>query len=130
MEKENELLEFGRYQKLILLLIGAMSMLSAMAVFSLVFTDANPGLICNKINETINLEENTCDIWKEHSTNNTIYECKYDTQNYGQTIVTEWDLICSKEYMAALTQTIFLAGTFSAILFGYLSDTYGRKNVN
>ncbi|CAG9859357.1 unnamed protein product [Phyllotreta striolata] len=53
----------------------------------------------------------------------------YDTSVFASTIVTEWNLTCSKSYLVNLTQTITMLGIlFGSVLFGYLSDKYGRKN--
>lgn len=133
MEKTNindELSTFGKYQKFILLLAGTISIFTAMPIFSTVFTAAYPDLICSRLNDSIR-EENSCQIWNEleSNRNDSNYECKFDTSYYGKTIITEWNLVCNKEYLASLTQTLYLIGTFSSIFVGYLSDNYGRKKV-
>jgi hypothetical protein len=42
----------------------------------------------------------------------------------------EWDLVCDREPLLNMTETLFYAGGLVACLFfGYLSDTYGRRRV-
>ncbi len=57
------------------------------------------------------------------------YECIWDKSYYGSTIVTDWYLICEKEYMTGLTQTIYMFGALTGFLSGYFSDKYGRKKI-
>ncbi|XP_064609234.1 LOW QUALITY PROTEIN: solute carrier family 22 member 6-A-like [Liolophura sinensis] len=52
----------------------------------------------------------------------------YDAPLETATIVTEWDLVCDKEYQMQLTQTIFVAGqALGATVMTILADRYGRK---
>lgn len=53
--------------------------------------------------------------------------CYYDTTYYGNTIVTEWDLVCERRYMVELTQTIYMIGGFSTLFSGYFGDKFGRR---
>jgi len=54
----------------------------------------------------------------------------YDKTDFDRTIVTEWDLVCDREFLASFTQSIFMFGiSVSALLFGYLSDKYGRTKI-
>jgi len=62
----DEINGFGRYQKIVLFIIGAMTSLNAMAIYATVFIAAEPELLCkltDDFNKTIdnNLK---CDIWK------------------------------------------------------------------
>lgn len=72
-----------------------------------------------------------CKIWNliKRGDQEGIYECEFDRTYFGNTIVTEWELICDRGYLASLTQTVFLIGTLSTFLVGYFSDVYGRRKV-
>lgn len=75
---------FGRFQKLATVLIGAVSSLTAMLVYSIVFTTARPKFSCNRrmslnisdietqTSSSIMSESNTCEIWKLIQSNNTV----------------------------------------------------------
>lgn len=53
--------------------------------------------------------------------NCTKYE--YDTSVFKNTIVMEWDLICKKEWMKNMTQTIFMFGVLLGnMIFGFFAD--------
>ncbi|XP_074486056.1 solute carrier family 22 member 7-like [Sebastes fasciatus] len=52
----------------------------------------------------------------------------YDNSTFKSTVVTEWDLVCSRKGMDKATATAFFIGVMcGAPLFGFLSDRYGRR---
>ncbi|XP_041839456.1 solute carrier family 22 member 7-like [Melanotaenia boesemani] len=52
----------------------------------------------------------------------------YDNSTFKTTLVTEWDLVCSRKGMNKATATIFFIGVMiGAPLFGFLSDRFGRR---
>lgn len=54
---------------------------------------------------------------------------KYDSSPFDNTIVSEWDLICERGWLASFTQTVLQFGILiGSILFGFLSDRYGRRH--
>ncbi|KAM7009300.1 solute carrier family 22 member 7a isoform 2-T2 [Tautogolabrus adspersus] len=54
----------------------------------------------------------------------------YDQSQFSSTTATEWDLVCDdKQLNQALATYFFLGVTFGAILFGQLSDKFGRKSM-
>ncbi|XP_043931359.1 solute carrier family 22 member 6-A-like, partial [Protopterus annectens] len=69
------------------------------------------------------------------STNISVQEtvpCKngwvYDKSMFTSTIISEWDLVCSRQFLKQVAQTIYMAGILvGALLYGYLSDRYGRR---
>jgi MFS family permease len=127
----NELLEsvgaFGRYQKLALLIVGLSSFISSGLVYSIIFVTATPDLRCSKqpiIKNSSNSSYGigTCSMWSNKS-----FECKFDKKYYGQTVVTDLELICDKKFYASISQTLLFLGQFSSAILGYLSDRFGRK---
>ncbi|XP_047515957.1 organic cation transporter protein-like isoform X1 [Pieris napi] len=55
-------------------------------------------------------------------------EYKYDHSVFGETIVSQWDLVCDREWLKNATQTIFMLGILVGnMVFGHLSDRYGRR---
>ncbi|KAM8809226.1 solute carrier family 22 member 7 [Eudromia elegans] len=52
----------------------------------------------------------------------------YDHSQFISTIATQWDLVCEQRGLNQATATFFFIGvTVGAMIFGYLSDRYGRK---
>lgn len=48
----------------------------------------------------------------------------------GQTWISEWDLVCDKEYLKNVAEMFFLVGVATGgIISGYLSDRFGRKKM-
>ncbi|NWI14832.1 S22A7 protein, partial [Crypturellus soui] len=61
-----------------------------------------------------------------------IEHCKhgwvYDHSQFASTIATQWDLVCEQRGLNQATATFFFIGvTVGAVIFGHLSDRYGRK---
>ncbi|XP_059468322.1 organic cation transporter protein-like [Neocloeon triangulifer] len=60
-------------------------------------------------------------------------QCKnwvFDYSKYSSSAVFEWDLVCDKSWMRSMADTVFMLGILiGAILFGHLSDKYGRKPI-
>lgn len=73
-----------------------------------------------------------CDDHINPSTTNKTHTCTngwvYDTEVTGQSIVSDWDLICDKDYLPGLSQSFLLAGIgFGSVFGGPLADIYGRR---
>jgi MFS family permease len=114
---------FGRFQKLIIILLGSIFALTSANMYFTVFTTADPKLICNS---TTN-ETDVCKIWSNLTENNNNNNCEFDKTYYDKTIVTEWNLVCDRKYLATLTQTIYMTGSLVSIFCGFLGDLYGRR---
>jgi hypothetical protein len=141
---------FGKFQKYSIILVGLSSCLVAMLTYSTVFILAEPNLICYQKeinvfvsnftlqNKSLNSAKENCKIWDkiiEHVNNTNDFAsityqnttCSFDRSYYGLSVVNEWGLVCKKKYLATQTQSFYLAGTFTGLIFGPLSDKYGRK---
>ncbi|XP_067685225.1 organic cation transporter protein-like [Haliotis asinina] len=54
----------------------------------------------------------------------------YVTEDRETNIVTEWDLVCDNSYLRPLATTIYFCGVMvGGLLFGYLSDRFGRRPI-
>uniref|UniRef100_A0A8D0G648 Solute carrier family 22 member 7 n=1 Tax=Sphenodon punctatus TaxID=8508 RepID=A0A8D0G648_SPHPU len=54
----------------------------------------------------------------------------YDHSQFTSTIATQWDLVCDQRSLNQATATFFFIGvTIGAMIFGYLSDRFGRKSM-
>ncbi|XP_077864840.1 organic cation transporter protein-like [Saccoglossus kowalevskii] len=152
MELDDALIQlgdFGFYQILIFLLVTIPgNLFSAWQIMVIVFTGAVPDTYYCAIPEASSLNESipiidvdedsdpvydSCSMYVNSSVDNSTMECidgwYYDWQ-LGETIVTEWDLVCDRAGLSQVSQSLFMAaamiGAFSA---GHLSDRFGRKTI-
>uniref|UniRef100_A0A8C6LER0 Solute carrier family 22 member 16 n=1 Tax=Nothobranchius furzeri TaxID=105023 RepID=A0A8C6LER0_NOTFU len=70
----------------------------------------------------------------EFSGNKTVRECSgsfvYDHTEVHQSIVTDWDLVCDREWLAKLCQPTFMLGVLiGALVFGDMADRVGRVRI-
>ncbi|XP_047429799.1 solute carrier family 22 member 16 [Mugil cephalus] len=66
--------------------------------------------------------------------NKTVEACgggfAYDNTEVHQSIVTDWDLVCDKEWLAKLCQPTFMLGVLiGALVFGDIADRVGRVRI-
>ncbi|KAL0966562.1 hypothetical protein UPYG_G00296820 [Umbra pygmaea] len=71
------------------------------------------------------------DTIREHGLNQTT-QCQngwvYNKTLYDATIVTDFNLVCGRNYLVGLAQTVFMAGLLlGALLFGPFAESFGRK---
>ncbi|CAK1555147.1 unnamed protein product [Leptosia nina] len=68
----------------------------------------------------------TSDVFDNECSNCTDF--KYDHSVFGDTIVSQWNLVCEIEWLKNATQTIFMLGILVGnMVFGHLSDRFGRR---
>ncbi|XP_046357284.2 solute carrier family 22 member 6-A-like [Haliotis rufescens] len=93
--------------------------------------------IHNSTNKTvIGQESGQCDtkLFLDDGVNLT-FSCKpgqwtYDTDGRETTIGTEWDLVCDDDSLRSLATTVYFCGVMlGGLLFGYLSDRFGRRPI-
>jgi hypothetical protein len=130
--------EFGRFQYKITFIIGLISALTSACIYATVFIVAEPKLVCTKydqLNASSNVDmtmEETCRIFKQLKkvSNESFaknYTCYFDTQYYDKTIITEYSLVCERQYLAGLTQTGHILGATFGFFGGIIGDKYGRR---
>ena len=53
---------------------------------------------------------------------------EYDLSKFSQTLASEFDLVCEKEKLLSIGQTVYFFGMLcGGPMFGMLSDRFGRK---
>lgn len=149
--------EFGRYQQFIVwfLCIPA-CFLSAYSTLDLVFMSYTPIHVCNvnasvrshklsnemssrwlmDINNesSVNVVAGECDYtvyYQNESMNESFKEtCRswtYDRSYFDQTIVTQWNLVCTEALTARTILSLLNLATLFAALYSYIQDRWGRK---
>uniref|UniRef100_A0A6P7G0L1 Organic cation transporter protein-like n=1 Tax=Diabrotica virgifera virgifera TaxID=50390 RepID=A0A6P7G0L1_DIAVI len=78
--------------------------------------------------DTLHKKYSSCEIY---DTNNKTKPCEsyiFDHEIYGYTSVIEYGLTCNSAYLIATSNALFMVGVMlGSILFGEMSDRYGRK---
>uniref|UniRef100_A0A8C8H0J9 Solute carrier family 22 member 16 n=2 Tax=Oncorhynchus tshawytscha TaxID=74940 RepID=A0A8C8H0J9_ONCTS len=79
---------------------------------------------------------NPTDFTYEQLVNRTTEKCDsnyhyvYDHSEVYQSIVTDWDLVCDREWLAKLCQPTFMMGVLvGALVFGDIADRVGRRRI-
>ncbi|GBM01697.1 Solute carrier family 22 member 6 [Araneus ventricosus] len=120
---------FGPWQRNVLLIFVYVNTVGIWQNLAITFFAPNMDFRCVEpaqelANETI--FDNHCEV----SVDNITVPCtkwEYDTSYFSQTIVSEWDLICSREWLVSLAKSVYMLGfLISVVFFGQLSDSMGR----
>nr|XP_053628567.1 beta-alanine transporter-like [Cherax quadricarinatus] len=55
---------------------------------------------------------------------------QYDTSTFSSTLISEWNLVCGRETLRSLIQSVYMMGyAVGSPLGGFFSDRFGRKRV-
>ncbi|CAL8124570.1 unnamed protein product [Orchesella dallaii] len=148
--------DFGRYQKfqhglhLLCWLTGGIHFMSFLFVFPSLEhrcfvngIDDNEYLINNNsleaateglLDNYIPVNDSSCSMYANGSESSVIIPCEngyiYSSEYFQSSRVTNWDMVCEREWMRAFIQSMFMFGTvLGALITGLLADKYGRKPV-
>ncbi|KAK2503234.1 hypothetical protein MC885_000236 [Smutsia gigantea] len=81
-------------------------------------------------NSTLGEKEQSSGELEEPSTVPCPQGWEYDHKEFSSTIATEWDLVCEQKGLNRAISTFFFAGVLvGAVVFGYLSDRFGRRRL-
>ncbi|XP_074659000.1 organic cation transporter protein-like [Tubulanus polymorphus] len=110
----------------------------ALISLSVVFTGGVPEHHCT-VTDNSSLPRNkngrpeSCLIYSNLTSGDKTEKCSnwtYPDNDYGITIVSEWDLVCDHDYLSELSQSFFIMGGIASMLFvSPLADIYGRKRL-
>ncbi|KAM3920283.1 solute carrier family 22 member 6-B-like [Leptodactylus fuscus] len=126
---------FSPFQSITVSILSAPLLLVGTHNLMQIFTAAVPPFHCqsNLTLETY-LPKDSCTRYISLLSNDT-EPCKqgeriFDLSLYTSTIISEWDLVCEREWMKELAQSIYMAGVLAgAVVFGPLADRLGRRAV-
>lgn len=120
--------EFGLWQFIVFASVCMVKLSSGWVQMAILFLTPKMDYWCVEFaNSTSNVVTFLAALELGFMTNATCYDdClryEFDTSPFDNTIVSEWDLICDRAWLASLTQTILQLGVLiGSILFGFLSD--------
>ncbi|CAH3027846.1 unnamed protein product [Porites evermanni] len=117
---------FGRYNFLLYSFLCVMTVPIGLQQLVQVFYGATPKYSCVSFSHT--LGNNTCTVLKAGTCCEKCTE--YNFSGRLTSAVTEWDLVCDRKHLKAMTQTVFMGGLLvGSVAFSALSDHVGRKIV-
>lgn len=108
---------FGRYQKLILTIVNFYSICLAFNIMEMEFTQAAPKFWPAGFNMSFTGDPCEYEKWE------------YDNTTFKRTIISEFNLVCDRAWIAASVKSAYLAGPCLVLILGGLSDRFGRKRV-
>ncbi|CAB3224754.1 unnamed protein product [Arctia plantaginis] len=116
----NAIGELGKWQVLMLMLVVWPTKISAgWQQLGIIFIAPTTKFMCTDTNLTEKVEMSKC---YDDCAN---YE--YHTE-FGNTIISQWELICDRAWMAHFTQTVNMFGVLvGSVFFGFVADRYGRR---
>ncbi|CAL1296486.1 unnamed protein product [Larinioides sclopetarius] len=124
---------FGPWQRYILAVFFYVNLIGIWQNLAMTFFAPNIPFRCIEptdelaaFNETT--FDNSCEV-PVNSTNTSVpcTRWQYDHSFYPETIVSKWDLVCDREWLISLTNSVYMIGfLFSVLIFGQISDSFGR----
>ena len=136
----SELGEFGLEQKLNYFMFSLPYIMSAMQLLGWVFVGANMSHRCRMPEEVgldnVSFSYNNDTMWESKSCSrrldNVTTACDdgwvYDRSQVEDSVVSDWDLVCSREGLRATVGASPMAGYLvGGFVFGFLTDKIGRK---
>ncbi|KAM8940447.1 solute carrier family 22 member 6-B-like [Pelodytes ibericus] len=128
---------FSPFQSTMVTILSLPLMLVATHNLMQIFTAAVPPHHCrsNLTQNHSRLLDDSCTRYASPLTNET-EPCTddagwdYDLREYTSTIISEWDLVCERDNLKELAQSIYMAGVLvGAMVYGVLADRFGRRAV-
>ncbi|XP_027041316.1 organic cation transporter protein-like [Pocillopora damicornis] len=108
---------FGRYQMVLYTFMCLVSIPTGAQLLIQVFYGASPPFVCVSTSRNETCASGCCSSCHE-----------YEFRGPFTSAVSQWNLICDRRHLKAMTQAVFMAGLFvGAITFGSISDHFGRK---
>ncbi|KAJ8709431.1 hypothetical protein PYW07_009257 [Mythimna separata] len=114
--------DFGKWQFLVFGTVSLVKLSSGWVQMAILFLTPNLVFWCKELaNSTEEIRNSTC--YKD------CLEYEYDTSPFENTIVSEWDLICERRWLASFNQMVLQVGILiGSTIFGFMSDRFGRKH--
>ncbi|XP_068716130.1 organic cation transporter protein-like isoform X2 [Montipora capricornis] len=122
----------GRFQWMLVCVVGIMMVPVTLQTLIMTFLALEPPWRCVKNSTVCNFTQEFSPSGEDPHKN---FRCditddEWEFTNAYTSIITEWRLVCSKSSLGFLTNSIMFLGWFVGnIVFGLLSDKYGRRKV-
>ncbi|XP_052744316.1 solute carrier family 22 member 6-A [Bicyclus anynana] len=114
--------QFGKWQCIVIATVSLVKLSSGWVQMAIIFLTPNLVFWCQDFGDNSSRvgENGTC-----------YAQCAryaYDSAPFQNTIITQWALVCERTWMASFAQMVLQLGVLlGSVMFGFLSDRYGRK---
>lgn len=130
---EHKVGEFGRWQKVMFILLGYGAMPAAIQALVAAFTQATPDYKCVTEGVASQYQMERCpDITVHEKCGNSTNKCldfQFSKDVYQTTVTEEFNLVCDRAFYGIFLKMIFYFGfSIGAFLAGLVADNLGRKN--
>lgn len=64
------------------------------------------------------------------SVNGSVKKCnvwEFDHSYHTRTLIEEWDAVCDQKWLVDSSQSLYMSGMLSTLIFSHISDWYGRR---
>ncbi|XP_046845862.1 organic cation transporter protein-like isoform X1 [Xenia sp. Carnegie-2017] len=135
----------GRFQVVLCLMVSVSSFFVSWGYLGMAFYAAETDHHCLLPNSSTNIDDfiptikengkevlDRCHLYSDVNKTTKIsctHGWTYNLSDGETTIISEWDLVCDDVYKSNIVTVLFSCGMMLGILFGQLSDKFGRKPV-
>jgi OCT family organic cation transporter-like MFS transporter 4/5 len=119
--------QFGRFQQLLYFMLWLPAASMAAGVYAAVYMEWSPSFTCaqEEDNQFGSEFDGAC-LRSDNVTSCSHYD--YDPSIFTSTVVTEFNLVCDRQYIQTLSKTIYMMGMLvGSFVFGWLGDKCGRR---
>ncbi|XP_034836078.1 solute carrier family 22 member 6-A-like [Maniola hyperantus] len=115
--------QFGKWQLIVIATVSLVKLSSGWVQMAIIFLTPNLVFWC------ADFGDNSTEVGSNMTCYANCVKYAYDSAPFENTIITEWGLVCERTWMASFAQMVLQLGVLiGSVMFGFLSDRYGRKN--
>lgn len=125
----NDLKPIGNYQIwAMIVLVGARTLINMITFMPVLTAGVQEYSCASFLNNNSSPDSFNVTCGAPSNSNSSCLEWRFDENIFTSTIRSQFSLVCSSEYLAEFSITLYFIGClFGDLVFGFLSDRFGRK---